>query len=64
MRAALNQFAMPFCVSVSTPKLDGNASIYFPVHFWRANTVINDAGAIAIAAAVAQKLAMQAIGED
>lgn len=56
MCGALNQFAVPFCVAVSTLRLDGNTSIYFPVHFWRANMVINDAGTIAITAA--QKLMM------
>lgn len=58
MCGALNQFAMPYCVPVSAPRLDGNASICFPVHFCRANTVINDAGAILITVAVAQKLMM------
>lgn len=58
-----NQFAMPFCIAVCTPRLDGNTSIYFPVHFWRVNMVINDAGVIATAVAVAQKLMKQLVGK-
>lgn len=63
MCGALNEFAMPFCIPVSTSRLDGNASIYLPVHFWRANMVINDSGAIAITVAVAQKLMKELVGK-